>query len=236
MGANAQTSVPTFTAGDVLTAANMNISARTGVPVFADTTARDAGFGGTGEKTLAEGQLCYLESTNVVQYYDGAAWATVGPASAGALTYITSATLSGTTTVSNVFSSTYSNYLIVGDNIALTTNGYVTFQLGATTTAYYWGSVRVTWAAVVDGDGGSNDSNWKIASGYTTGTTGLTMNINAPQLAQNTTFSSSAVRANTAQLAMFNGGWINNTTAYTAFTLGGTGLSGTIRVYGYANS
>lgn len=79
MGANAQTSVPTFTAGDVLTAANMNISARTGVPVFADSTARDAGFGGTGEKVLAEGQLCYLESTNVVQYYDGAAWATVGP-------------------------------------------------------------------------------------------------------------------------------------------------------------
>lgn len=74
MGANAQTSVPTFTAGDVLTAANMNISARTGVPVFADTTARDAGFGGTGEKTLAEGQTCYLESTNAFQVYDGTNW------------------------------------------------------------------------------------------------------------------------------------------------------------------
>jgi hypothetical protein len=83
MGANAQTSVPTFTTGQVLTAAQMNQSARTGVPVFADATARDAGFGGTGEKTLAEGQLCYLESTNVVQYYDGAAWATVGPITSG---------------------------------------------------------------------------------------------------------------------------------------------------------
>jgi hypothetical protein len=79
MGANAQTTVPTFTAAQVLTADQMNQSARTGVPVFADTTARDAGFGGSGEKVLAEGQLCYLESTNVVQYYDGAAWATVGP-------------------------------------------------------------------------------------------------------------------------------------------------------------
>jgi len=74
MGANAQTSVPTFTAGEVLTAANMNISARTGIPVFADATARDAAFGGTGEKTLAEGQFAYLESTNATQYYDGAAW------------------------------------------------------------------------------------------------------------------------------------------------------------------
>ncbi len=79
MGANAQTTVPTFVDGQVLTAAQQNQSARTGVPVFAGTTERDAAFGGSGEKTLAEGQLCYLEDTNVVQFYDGAAWATVGP-------------------------------------------------------------------------------------------------------------------------------------------------------------
>jgi hypothetical protein len=78
MGANAQTTVPTFTASQVLTADLMNQSARTGVPVFADTTARDAAFGGSGEKTLAEGQLCYLEDTNKVQYYDGSAWANLG--------------------------------------------------------------------------------------------------------------------------------------------------------------
>ena len=83
MGANAQTTVPTFTTNQVLTADQMNQSARTGVPVFADETARNAGFGGTGEKVLAEGQLCYLENTNVVQYYDGAAWATVGPSTSG---------------------------------------------------------------------------------------------------------------------------------------------------------
>ena len=78
MGANAQTSVPTFVAGEVLTAANMNISARTGIPVFANSTARDAAFGGTGEKTLAEGQFAYLEDTNATQYYDGSAWKSVG--------------------------------------------------------------------------------------------------------------------------------------------------------------
>ena len=75
MGANAQTSVPTFTAGDVLTAANMNISARTGVPVFATTVTRDAAFGGTGEKTLAEGQMCYIETApRRLQVYNGTAW------------------------------------------------------------------------------------------------------------------------------------------------------------------
>jgi hypothetical protein len=83
MGANAQTTVPSFQASQILTSDQMNQSARTGVPVFAGTTERDAAFNGSGEKTLAEGQLCYLESTNVVQYYDGAAWATVGPSTSG---------------------------------------------------------------------------------------------------------------------------------------------------------
>lgn len=74
MGANAQTTVPTFTAGEVLTAAQMNNSARTGVPVFADTTARDAAFGGTGEKTLAQGQLAFIEAGNLIQFYNGTSW------------------------------------------------------------------------------------------------------------------------------------------------------------------
>ena len=93
MGANAQTTVPTFTSFQVLTAAQLNNSARTGVPVFATTVERDAGFGGAGEKTLAEGQLCYLEDTNKVQYYDGAAWANLG-----SVTNVEAFTASGTFT------------------------------------------------------------------------------------------------------------------------------------------
>jgi len=93
MGANAQTTVPTFQASQVLTADQMNQSARTGVPVFANTTARDAAFGGAGEKTLAEGQLCYLEDTNKVQFYDGAAWANLG-----SVTKVTAFTANGTFT------------------------------------------------------------------------------------------------------------------------------------------
>ena len=75
MGANAQTVVPTFTAGQVLTAAQLNQSARTGVPVFATTTDRDAAFGGAGEKTLAEGQVCFIEAApKRLQVYNGTAW------------------------------------------------------------------------------------------------------------------------------------------------------------------
>jgi hypothetical protein len=92
MGANAVTSVPTYVAGQVLDASRLNVT-NSGVPVFADTTARDAGFGGTGEKVLAEGQLCYLESTNKVQYYDGSSWANLG-----SMTEVTAFTVSGTFT------------------------------------------------------------------------------------------------------------------------------------------
>ena len=116
MGANAQTTVPTFTASQVLTADQMNQSARTGVPVFADSSARDAGFGGSGEKVLAEGQLCYLEDSNIVQYYDGSSWATVGPASPGSFVYITQGTFSSVASVSmaaGTFTSTYKNYKVI---------------------------------------------------------------------------------------------------------------------------
>jgi|688.fasta_scaffold69984_4 hypothetical protein len=113
MGANAQTSVPTFTAGEVLTAANMNISARTGIPVFATTTTRDAAFGGTGEKTLAEGQFAYIEATNATQYYDGAAWQSVG-ASSGLVCVKAETSFSAVSSFSfdDVFTSTYTNYLM----------------------------------------------------------------------------------------------------------------------------
>ncbi len=77
MGANAQTAVPVFTSGQVLTAAQVT-QINTGVPVFADSTARTAAFGGSGEKVLAEGQFAYLESDNTTYYYDGAAWVAVG--------------------------------------------------------------------------------------------------------------------------------------------------------------
>lgn len=79
MGANAQTTVPTFTASQVLTADQMNQSARTGVPVFSSTGNRDAGFGGSGEKTLAEGQIVYVEGTGL-QTYNGTGWVTWGTA------------------------------------------------------------------------------------------------------------------------------------------------------------
>jgi hypothetical protein len=114
--ANEQTSVPLYAASEILTAANMNISAGTGVPVFATTVTRDAAFGGASEKVLAEGQLCYLSASNIVQYYDGAAWATVGPATGAGLVCVQAETAFSAVasfTADSLFTSTYTNYKIV---------------------------------------------------------------------------------------------------------------------------
>jgi len=109
MGANAQTAVPAFTAGQVLTAAQQT-QINTGIPVFATTTTRDAAFGGAGEKALAEGQFAYIEATNATQYYDGAAWQSV---SAGGMTLLSTTTLSGASTTISSIDQTYTNLYVV---------------------------------------------------------------------------------------------------------------------------
>lgn len=243
MGANAQTSVPTFTAGEVLTAANMNISARTGVPVFADTTARDAGFGGTGEKTLAEGQLCYLESTNVVQYYDGAVWATVGPTTvSSALTLISSTTIGSavsTVTVSNAFSSTYDNYLIVVSGGVGSATSYLLLTLGATATGYYRTVLEWSYGgSSVSSSSDGNTTSGFIGGGTTNSLDGVCM-ILAPNLAKVTSWTSTINRTATTAAVRLAYNFLNDTTQYTAFTVApstGTITGGTIKVYGYANS
>ncbi len=113
MGANASTAVPLYASGQVLDAARLNLT-NCGVPVFSGTATRDASFGGSGEKILAEGQLCYLEDSNVVQYYDGSSFATVGPSTASGLTFISGATFTASSAVivNDVFSATYKNYKI----------------------------------------------------------------------------------------------------------------------------
>jgi hypothetical protein len=97
MGANAVTTVPVYTAGEVLTAADMNIT-NSGIPVFATSVTRDAAFGGAGEKTLAEGQFAFLEDSNSTQFYDGAAWQSVGPTFSNAVVATSQTTTSGTYT------------------------------------------------------------------------------------------------------------------------------------------
>jgi len=143
MGLNAQTAVPVFTAGQVLTAEQVT-QINTGTPVFATTTTRDAAFGGAGEKTLAQGQFCYLESTGKLQVYTGSAWSNVG-----SQTNVARFTASGTWTVPTGV--TYAIATILGGGggagSAASGNG------GSSSVAFAGGTVTA------DGGGGWNAAN-----------------------------------------------------------------------------
>ena len=82
MGANASTAVPLYASGQVLDAARLNLT-NSGIPVFSGTATRDAAFGGSGEKVLAEGQFAYIEADDTLYFYDGSVWAEVSGGVAG---------------------------------------------------------------------------------------------------------------------------------------------------------
>ena len=245
MGANAQTTVPTFTASQVLTADQMNQSARTGVPVFAGTVERDAAFGGTGEKTLAEGQLCYLESTNVVQYYDGAAWNPVG---ASAVTFLTGATIGAVSSVSlpnDTFSSTYRNYLVVFD-AEFSTNANMDIRLRAsgtdnTNSTYNYAIQGVNTGPTGFTAGAATQQQWRIGFGAaaTNRSGAFTLTVYAPQAAVITRFSSfgfSSDSSYNASATVQAAGVFTATTSFDALSLIAPFASGAYRVYGLADS
>jgi len=240
--ANEQTSVPLYAASEVLTAANMNISAGTGVPVFATTVTRDAAFGGANEKVLAEGQLCYLSASNIVQYYDGAAWATVGPATpaASGLTLVSTTTIGSavsSVTVSNAFSATYDNYLVlIGGGVA-SVAGFVGLKLGAVAADYLGGQVQTNTGGTLTSAGDSFAVAFLKAFLFGTLGSSGTLTINSPFIAAQTFISTTSFGGSDAASSYI--GKLAANTSVTAFTLtpaSGTLTGGTIKVYGYANS
>jgi len=242
--ANTQTTVPLFVANQVLTAAQQNASAGTGVPVFATTVTRDAAFGGS-NKALAEGQLAYIEASNIVQYYDGAAWATVGPATASAFTFINSASFSAVSSVSlatNTFSATYDNYKIIFLLTSSSANDSFDCRFRAAgtdnSTTNYVSNWLASSTSVTGGVGGT--SKLSLAFVKASGVIAYTLDVMSPVLAS-PSYCSWQGRGNDSSVvvAAVNGaGSFTSSTSFDAmsfFPNSGT-ITGSYRVYGYSNS
>ena len=129
------TGTKNWSAGDVLDAADVNsILANQVVMVFANSTARDAGFGGSGEPTLAEGMFCYLNDTNEFQVYSGSAWATISDPEVVFVDSANSRFGINTATPYESFDMTHLNNLGVGTEITYGTHsntvftGYINFH------------------------------------------------------------------------------------------------------------
>jgi hypothetical protein len=244
MGANAQTSVPVFTSGQVLTA-QQQTEINTGIPVFATSVERDAAFGGTGEKTLAEGQFAFLEDTDTTQYYDGASWKAVGVAPGLVLVATATASAVASVSIDNCFTSTYENYRIIGAFTASTGSGNVTMKLRASSTdtsANYTSQLlqasSTTVSTALNAEG---TDEWYVVSFNTTGkTSSFSMDVYRPQTAQITAMTSSGLWVDVSGTIGLQTvvGRQSDATQFDGFTIlfTSTNITGTIRVYGYRNS
>ena len=242
---NTQTSVPLYAQGEVLTAANLNLT-NSGIPVFATTVTRDAAFGGANEKVLAEGQFAYIEATNTTQYYDGAAWQTVG---ASALTFITGTTYSAVTSVSlpaNTFTSTYDNYRVLFQFTA-STGCDLTMRLRAagsdiTASNYYYSFSNTLSDNILVTKNGSLANTVAVISNNGTGSQGfINMDLYFPQATKMTAYNGQGLHSTSGStnIGVLNGGgqYFATTSAdsLSFITSAGT-ITGQYKVYAYANS
>ena len=243
MGANAQTSVPVFTSGQVLTA-QQQTEINTGIPVFATSVERDAAFGGTGEKTLAEGQFAFLEDTNATQYYDGSTWEAVG--TAAGLVFVAGGTFttSAAVNVNNCFTSTYKNYKVVVQGLGSSGSAVaVNFRFRVSgaddSTANYFYSYNTVDASSTETNVGAGSQTLLIVAFAGNTAMGFDMTITTPQLAETKTTNTLFTSAGSAHgLTGRCGGTFNQGTIFDGFSLipaSGT-ITGTYRVYGLADA
>jgi hypothetical protein len=225
----------TFTAGEVLTASNVqNYLQDQAVMVFGGTAARSSAIG---TANFEEGMLTYLTDVDKLQVYTGAAFADVYPAAASTqgLTLINTTSFSGVTSFSlpaDTFTTTYTNYRIFLSNLSNST--------GSTT---YW-RMRAAGSDATGTDYAGNWWYWLNTSGngfYSTST-------NAPQLFDNANFAvidisqpKVAVPTKLVMMAESNAaffmaqGYHGLSTSYDSLTFirtSGT-TTGTCSVYGY---
>ena len=186
-----------------------------------------------------EGQMIFETDTHRVLVWDNAAWVMIADTDTPpGLELIKTQTIgTGVTsvTVTGAFSSTYDNYKIVLSGGVASQSTNITLQLGSKTSGYRSGLLYHSWAGTPQAVGSTSASNMVYAGNASI--TGLFANLEliSPFLATNTFVSGQWSSTNDAGVSQMQ---TNDTTSYTAFTLGTsptTMTGGTIRVYGYRN-
>jgi hypothetical protein len=103
----------TFTAGEVLTASNVqNYLMDQSVMVFGGSAARSSAIG---TANFEEGMVSYLTDTDKVEAYNGTDWVSVAPTTSQGLTLINTTSFSGVSSqvVPDVFSANYKSYKVI---------------------------------------------------------------------------------------------------------------------------
>jgi hypothetical protein len=205
------------------------------IQVFAGTAARGSAIG-----TAVEGMYTHINETDSLEFYDGSAWVAAGGGAASALTLIKTQTIGSAVTsveVTDAFSDDYENYLIMINGGVGSADNRFNLQLGSTTTGYF--SVRdilVYASATRFTNANNNGANFPDTGSYSSNNIAMELRLQNPFQSKVTMFQTTTLQTTSGGAMFTNGGMLNNTTSYTAFTLicaSGNVTGGTISVYGY---
>lgn len=171
-------------------------------------------------------------------------WGTV---TAGGLVYITSSTFTASTapSINNCFTSTYRNYkIVINIDSASSSASNLAIRMrvsGADNSSnyYYFGIEPNSGSGTMYTTAGNGVNIGAVAYQGENGTD-VSIDIYSPALAQKTHYTTSYATSTPTYILIGGtyGGTHNVATAYDGFTLipNGGNITGTIRVYGYANS
>jgi hypothetical protein len=231
----------TFTAGEVLTASNVqDYLMDQSVMVFADSTARATNIG---TANFEEGMVSYLEDSDTVEVYDGSAWASIAPASTSGLTLINTTSFSGVSSqsVNDVFSATYTHYLIIPRATHATTAVELQMRLrvaGADNTSTQYRRQRLYGNNVTAGaDRVTGQTSWNQIAEIDNSGNGLSqILIVNPFAAQPTSGFATINPGKSANLDVLQVSLLNDAaTSYTGFTIfpNSGNMTGAVSVYAY---
>ena len=217
-----------FTAGDTLVIQNIGA----GVTTVTAGTATVSSAGPLAIPQNGSGTL-YFTSAGVSIFYPSA-----GPAASSGLTFISSTTASSTSfTISNCFSATYDNYILLFSNVTKSASpGKFRMRLGSGTAhAFNLQYLAFTGSAFTADTNATTGNFINLDAGYTT--QGGAITINSPFLTAPTTVG--GLGQTTTEFYIING-IETSSTSFTDITFSNTNAvnftGGTIKVYGYANS
>jgi hypothetical protein len=228
----------TFTAGEVLTASDVNTYLmEQSVMVFGGTAARASAI-----PTPSTGMTSYIGTTGTatipqIESYTGSAWQTpYGTTLISKVDFTTQSSVA----IDNVFTTAYDNYIMHLTYVGTTNAGlravYRTSVPADVATGYYWGSVYTGLSAGPARAGGANVAYLEL--GTTSSGSGGTMhvsNIGDIALAKSTKHQLNNFSQYGSDIETNAGGAVNvNATAYAGIrihTSSGT-ITGTVRIYG----
>jgi hypothetical protein len=188
--------------------------------------------------------MIYETDTNRVLVWDNAAWVMIADTDTppGLQLIKTQAIGSGvaSVTVTGAFSSEFDAYRITVSGGAMNSGDYgLNMRLGSTTSGYYYTGTYLTYGNSPSWIGAANAAEWGAVGIATTNTLHADIFVNNPWLAKNSYFNATYIYGHPSGGRADMGGYLADSTQYTAFTLfinASSMTGGTIRVYGYRNT